>query len=79
MKQATIQYLCSECNQTTTFQQEIDLGHTGVDVTCSHCGERWHVTFIVLLLEPFAIGNWRISRSLGVMRNGTFFPKEQMQ
>jgi DNA-directed RNA polymerase subunit RPC12/RpoP len=77
--QSTIDYLCSECNQIFSFQREIAPGNNLADVTCSHCGEQWHISFQVLSLEPLLIGDWGTYRQIGVLRGNTFYAKEQLQ
>jgi hypothetical protein len=77
-EQTMLSFLCSECLQTTPFQWDIELGDNIVDVTC-FCGERWHISFRVLQAEPLMVGDWLVKRTVGIIRDNTFFAKEQLQ
>lgn len=78
---ATIDFLCGECHEyTRAFKAPLALGKNMCVITCSHCGERWHIRYEVLSLEPFAVAHdYEIKRALGVIRGGTFYAKEEMQ
>ena len=79
MKNATLAFLCGDCDTTTSILQEIKTGDNVADFTCTGCGEQWHVLFEVTSLEPLHIGTSLMSREIGVLKDGKFFAKEQMQ
>ncbi len=76
---ATIEFLCGECHERTTFPASLALGENTLDFTCIHCGERWHAHFCVLSFEPWQVMNFEIKRYLGVLQDGIFYAKEQLQ
>ncbi len=78
-QRATMDFLCGLCSGNTSTTVVLTLGENSLDVTCSCCGERWHILYPVLSFDPFAIGDWEISRSLGIIQDGKFYAKEDMQ
>ncbi len=78
-QRATMDFLCGLCNGNTSTTVVLTLGENRIDVTCSCCGERWHILYPVLSFDPFAEGFWEISRSLGIIQDGKFYAKEDMQ
>jgi hypothetical protein len=78
LKNATIEFLCGDCDRTTSFKQDISLGDNTADFICRGCGEHWHVLFEVTRLEPLHIGTSMLKCEIGVLRNGTFFEKGQL-
>ncbi len=78
-QRATMDFLCGLCSGNTETSVVLTLGENRIDVTCSRCGEHWHILYPVLSFDPFAIGDWEISRSLGIIRDGKFYAKEDMQ
>lgn len=75
MKNAMCEFLCGECNGTTSFKHDVQLGDNTADFTCSGCGEQWHIFFEVTRLEPLHVGTSMIKRAIGVLKDGTFFDK----
>ncbi len=78
-QRATMDFLCGLCSKTTSTEVRLVLGKNTIDVTCSGCGEHWHILYPVLSLDPFTEGFWEISRSLGIIQDGKFYAKEDMQ
>ena len=79
MKNATLALLCDECEGTTSFSQDIQIGDNTSDFTCSGCGELWHVMFEVTSLEPLHVGTALTQRTVGYLVGNRFFAKECMQ
>ncbi len=79
MKNATLAFLCGDCDNTTSWKQDIDIGDNTADFTCSRCGEQWHVFFEVTSLEPLHVGTALTKRTVGYLVGDTFFSKETMQ
>jgi hypothetical protein len=79
MKNTTLEFLCGECEHTTSFKQDISRGDNTADFTCTGCGEQWHILFEVTSLEPLHIGTSLIKRTIGYLKDNTFFAREQMQ
>lgn len=79
MKQATLDFLCGECLEHTTWKQEMNLGDNTADFTCAGCGVHWHVLFDVTSLDPLHVGISVTKRIVGYLIDGQFFAKGQMQ
>jgi len=78
-QRATMDFLCQLCSGHTLTDVTLRLGKNAIDITCSGCGERWHILYPVLSLDPFIYGDWEVKRSLGIIQDGKFYPKEEMQ
>ncbi len=76
---ATLDFLCELCSKTTSTGVVLVLGENTIDVICSGCGEHWHILYPVLSLDPFIVGDWEIKRLLGIIQDGQFYAKEEMQ
>ncbi len=79
-QRATMDFLCGLCNEYTRAPAApAALGDNRFALTCTHCGEIWHIMYEVTSLEPFTVGHWEIKRRLGTMRGNQFYAKEDMQ
>ncbi len=78
-QRATMDFLCGLCNEYTQATAPASMGKNTMALTCSHCGEIWHIMYEVTSLEPFTVGEWEIKRRLGTMRGNQFYAKEEMQ
>lgn len=72
-------FQCDLCGGFVPLSSSPVVGVNMADATCPHCGERWHWTYHLLSLEPPVFGEWALKRSIGVVRDNVFYPKEQLQ
>jgi transcription elongation factor Elf1 len=79
MKNATVAFLCAECDHTISFSQDIMIGDNTADFTCKSCGEQWHVLFEVTSLEPLHVGTALTKRTVGYLVGDRFVSKGMMQ
>ncbi len=77
--QATIEFLCGECHEKMTFSAALALGENRLNFTCMQCGEHWQAHFVIISFEPWQVMNFEIKRLLGVLQDGIFYAKEQLQ
>lgn len=64
---ATLEFLCGECNQKTSIVQDVQIGDNTANFICA-CGERWYVLFEVTSLAPLHVGTMLTKRVIGVER-----------
>ena len=78
-QRAMMDFHCGVCNEDTRATAPASLGKNTMAITCSRCGKIWHIIYEVLSLDPFTAGGWEIKRMLGILRDGKFYAKEDMQ
>jgi hypothetical protein len=75
-----MEFSCEECHKHTTVTAPIVLGTNRIDTICSYCGAYYHILLCILSFEPFAIGkDVELRRTLGVLSDGQYSPKEALQ